>query len=174
VGSCGPPCATDDAGEGTELGAEAGTLQPGGHEPSSAGASSWRNQEQAPDAGGCRPALCEHAFAVAPPYPVIRRRLDRALAARDLEGVRAAARELPGGLSLADALAVLVVMDELEDPRFERAAVRFVSRFAAECGGVGLGDVQAALQALDALPAPDAHATLVALLKRHANDRDRR
>jgi hypothetical protein len=104
-----------------------------------------------------------------PPYPVVRRRLERALAARDLRAVCAAARELAGGLSLVDALAVLVVMDELEDPRFERAAVRFVSRFAGECGGVGLGELQALLEALDGLPAPDAHATLVALLKRHGH-----
>jgi hypothetical protein len=107
------------------------------------------------------------AFGMVPPYPVVRRRLDRALAARDLEAVQAAARELPGGLGLADALAVVVVMEELDDPRFGRAAVRFLGRFAAECGGVGLGEIGAALEALDALPASDAHATLVSLLKRH-------
>jgi hypothetical protein len=56
---------------------------------------------------------------------------------------------------------------ELDDPAFERAAVRWLARFLGECGGVGLGEVLAALEALDALPAPDAHATLAALLKRH-------
>ncbi len=81
--------------------------------------------------------------------------------------MRAAARGLPGGVNLHDALAVLVLMEELEDPRFERAAVRWISRFAGECPGVGLGELLAALEALDGLPAPVAHATLSALLKRH-------
>jgi hypothetical protein len=72
-------------------------------------------------------------------------------------------------LGLADALAVLSLMEELDDPHFERAAVRWISRFAGECGGVGLGELQAALEAIDALPAPDATATLAALLKRHGH-----
>jgi len=42
-----------------------------------------------------------------PSYPVTRARFDRAIATRDLAGVRAAARELPGGLGLRDALDAL-------------------------------------------------------------------
>jgi hypothetical protein len=99
--------------------------------------------------------------------PVIRSRFDRALAARDLSRVRAAAREFPDALGLADALNVIVLMVELDDPAFERAAVRWLSRFTGECGGVTLGEVLAGLEALDALPAPDARATLASLLRRH-------
>ncbi|WP_028060989.1 hypothetical protein [Candidatus Solirubrobacter pratensis] len=65
-----------------------------------------------------------------------------------------------------DALAVLLLMERLDDPQFERAAVRWISRFAVECGGVLLCELHAALKAVDALPAPDAIAMLGALLKR--------
>jgi len=56
---------------------------------------------------------------------------------------------------------------DADDPAFEAAAVRWIARFTSECAGVTLGEAQAALEALDALPAPDANATLTALLKRH-------
>src|SRR4051812_2560139 len=48
----------------------------------------------------------------------------------------------------ADALAGLVLMDELEDAAFERAAVRWVARFAAECPNAGLADMRAAVDAV--------------------------
>lgn len=102
-----------------------------------------------------------------PPAPVIRARLDRALAARDLSAVRAAARELPRIVTLADAVRVLVLMLDTDDPTFESAAVRWIARFTSECPGASLGEVSAALEALEGLPAPDAEATLGALLKRH-------
>ena len=101
------------------------------------------------------------------PYPVVRARLDRAFASRDLAAVRAAARERPSIVTLADAVQVLLLMLDADDPAFEAAAVRWIARFASECAGVTLGEAHAALEALDALPAPDAHATLTALLKRH-------
>jgi hypothetical protein len=112
-----------------------------------------------------RRTVWEHTFV--PPYSVVRAHFDRALAARDLARVRAAAREFPTGLGLTDALALTTLMVEVDDPAFERAAVRWISRFTGECGGVTLGEVLAALEALDGLPAPDARATLTALLKRH-------
>jgi len=102
-----------------------------------------------------------------PPRFVIRARLERALARRDLAGVRAAARDLPSVVTLADAVVVLVLMLEADDPAFEAAAVRWLARFTGECAGVTLGEVHAALEALEALPAADAHTTLTALLKRH-------
>ena len=43
-----------------------------------------------------------------PPYPVVRARLDRAIADRDLAAVRTAARDLPGVVTLTDAVQVLV------------------------------------------------------------------
>jgi hypothetical protein len=106
-------------------------------------------------------------FAMPPPHAVARARLDRAIAGRDLAAVRSAARELPGIVTLADAVQVLVLMLEAGDPAFESAAVRWLARFTGECRGVTLGEAQAALEALGALPAPDAQATITALLKRH-------
>ena len=102
-----------------------------------------------------------------PPFPVVRARLDRALAGRDLAGVRSAARELPGVVTLVDAVDILALMLEADDPAFEAAAVHWLARFTGECAGVTLGEAQAALEALGALPAADAQATLSALLKRH-------
>jgi hypothetical protein len=102
-----------------------------------------------------------------PPYPVVRARLDRAIARRDLAAVRSAARDLPSVVTLADAVQVLLLMLEADDPAFEAAAVRWIARFTSECGGVTLSEVHAALEALDALPAPDSQVTLTGLLKRH-------
>jgi hypothetical protein len=106
-----------------------------------------------------------------PPYVVVRTRLERALARGDIGAVRAAARDLPGIISLADALEVLQLMLELKDSAFEGSAVRWIVRFAGESPRTTLGELHAALEALEALPAPDARATLAALLKRHGLDR---
>ncbi len=102
-----------------------------------------------------------------PPYPIIRTRLDRALSEHDLAAFRRAAREFPGAVTLADALQVLLLMLESDDPAFDSAAVRWIHRFTGECHGVALTEVHAAVEALDGLPAPDASATLSALLNRH-------
>jgi hypothetical protein len=88
---------------------------------------------------------------------------------RDLAALRSAARALPSAVTLADAVQVLVLMLEVDDPAFEAAAVRWIARFTGECAGVTLGEANAALEALDGLPAPDALATLAALLKRHGH-----
>jgi hypothetical protein len=104
---------------------------------------------------------------MSPPYPVVRARLDRAIANRDLAALRSAARALPSAVTLADAVQVLVLMLEVDDPAFDGAGVRWIARFTGECAGVTLGETNAALEALDALPDADALATLSALLKRH-------
>ena len=100
------------------------------------------------------------------PHPVVRARLDRALSTRDLAEVRAAARELPSIVTLLDAVQVLVLMLESDDPAFESAAVRWMARFTGECTGVTLGEAHAALEAIEALPGSDAQLTLSGLLKR--------
>jgi hypothetical protein len=102
-----------------------------------------------------------------PPYPIMRARLDRALAEQDLTAFRRAAREFPDAVTLADALQVLLLMLESDDPAFDSAAVRWINRFTSECRGVALTEVHAAVEALDGLPATDASATLTTLLKRH-------
>src|SRR5262249_35853258 len=103
---------------------------------------------------------CERTFV--PAYPVIRARFDGAIARRDLAAARAAAVELPGGLTLVDALAVLVLMEELDDRAYERGAVRWVARFAAECADAQLVDLRAAIDALDTLPDGGSRAVLAA------------
>jgi hypothetical protein len=98
---------------------------------------------------------------------VIRARIERALAERDLDAVRRAARDFPGAVTLVDALAVLLLMLDEDDGAFDAAAVRWVSRFTGECRGVALAEVHAAVEALGTLPAPDARATLGGLLRRY-------
>jgi hypothetical protein len=104
-----------------------------------------------------------------PPFPVIRARLDRALATGDLADVRSAARDLPRVVTLADAVRVLQIMLEVDDPAFESAAVRWIERFAAESQGATLSELLAAVEALDALPGADAQRTLTGLLRRHGH-----
>jgi hypothetical protein len=64
--------------------------------------------------------------------------------------VVSAARELPR-IALNDALRICLVLRN--DPeRYERAAVRWLGRFALEARGVTIGDLRGAADALDALP----------------------
>ena len=74
-----------------------------------------------------------------------------ALARGDLAGVRAAAAELPH-VNLADALSVCLLMSRRDDPSYERAATRWLARFALERPTVGLDDLERALLAMEALP----------------------
>ncbi len=86
------------------------------------------------------------------PYP----RFQRALATGNPTLVTAAALEL-GRLSPADALAVCLVFRDHDHARYERAAVRWLSRFCQETSGVALRDAQLALAALVALTGPARH-----------------
>ncbi len=61
------------------------------------------------------------------PYP----RFQRALATGNLHLIRAAAAELPH-VDLGDALAVCLAIREAEPERFERAALRWLARYAVE------------------------------------------
>jgi hypothetical protein len=58
-------------------------------------------------------------------------RFRRALLTKNVALIEAAAAELPR-LGLDDALRVLVVMAEKQDPRFDRAAARFAARVTLE------------------------------------------
>jgi len=78
-------------------------------------------------------------------------RFKRALATGNLNLVRAAAAELPR-VGLADALEVCLLLRDDAGERFERAAVRWLGRFALEGRDVTLDAIQAAAGALDALP----------------------
>lgn len=61
------------------------------------------------------------------PYP----RFQRALATGNLQLIRAAAAELPR-VDLGDALSVCMAIRDAEPERFERAALRWLARYAVE------------------------------------------
>ena len=79
-------------------------------------------------------------------------RFRRALATGNETLVVAAARELPQ-VSLDDALRICLVLRGGDAARYERAAVRWLGRFALEGRGVTIEDLRLAAQALDELPA---------------------
>jgi hypothetical protein len=65
--------------------------------------------------------------------------------------VLSAARELPQ-VALDDALRICLVLRDGDRRRYERAAVRWLGRFALEARVVSIRDLRAAAAALDALP----------------------
>lgn len=65
--------------------------------------------------------------------------------------VLAAARELPR-IALDDALRICLVLREGDPDRYERAAVRWLGRFALEAQRVTIDALRLAADALDALP----------------------
>ena len=74
-----------------------------------------------------------------------------------------AAREM-GGLHLADALLLTLLIGDAAPARFERAAVRWHGRFELEARDVTLADAQLALAALGALRGPHADAAARTLI----------
>src|SRR5947209_482885 len=78
-------------------------------------------------------------------------RFRRALATGNANLVIAAALELPQ-VALEDALRICLVFRDGDPERYERAAVRWLGRFALEAQGVTIDALQAAASALDCLP----------------------
>jgi hypothetical protein len=78
-------------------------------------------------------------------------RFRRALATGNQILVLAAARELPK-IALPDALRVCVVLRDGDPARYERAAVRWLGRFALEARGVTIADMRRAAEAFDLMP----------------------
>ena len=72
-------------------------------------------------------------------------RFQRALETGNLNLIRAAAAELPR-VDLADALAVCMAIRDAEPQRFERAALRWLARYAVE-RAASVADVRAAADA---------------------------
>jgi hypothetical protein len=77
-------------------------------------------------------------------------RFRRALALRDLELIRDAARELPR-VPLADAAAICALLADAEPWRFDRAACRWLARYALEARDVTLDAIDEALGALQTM-----------------------
>jgi hypothetical protein len=77
-------------------------------------------------------------------------RFRRALRTGNEALVTAAALELPR-IALDDALRICLILRDGDAARFERAAVRWLGRFALEGRGVTIADLRCAAEALDAL-----------------------
>jgi hypothetical protein len=82
------------------------------------------------------------------PYTRFRRALD---AGNELM-VLATARELPH-IALDDALEICLLLRGGDRARYDRAAVRWLGRFALEARGLTITDLRAAADLLEALPA---------------------
>jgi hypothetical protein len=78
-------------------------------------------------------------------------RFRRSLATGNPNLVLAAARDLPQ-VALDDALPVCLVLRDGDPDRYERAAVRWLGRFALESRGVTIAELRLGADALDALP----------------------
>lgn len=77
-------------------------------------------------------------------------RFRRALQTGNLRVVEAAAAELPS-IALDDALVMLCLLADAGDPRFERAAVRWIGRLLLETPA-DLSDARFALALVERLP----------------------
>lgn len=84
-------------------------------------------------------------------------RFRRALETGNEALVTAAALELPR-IALEDALRICLVLRDGDPRRYERAAVRWLGRFALEATGATIDDLRRAAEALDVMPVRPAEA----------------
>ena len=78
-------------------------------------------------------------------------RFQRSLATGDVSLVIAAALELPR-VALDDALRICLLLRDGDQDRYQRAAVRWLGRFALEARGVTIDDLRRAADAFATLP----------------------
>jgi hypothetical protein len=93
---------------------------------------------------------------------------ESAIRRRDVASAMAEAAQMrPLGLEYA--LALTVLLAEARDPRFSRAAARWIARFAIECPLVDIHDIEAAVIAFARLPhrSREARELLAELGRRH-------
>jgi hypothetical protein len=95
-------------------------------------------------------------------------RFTRAIRARNLSQAELAARELRG-LSLPDALELVILIAALRPDRLERAAIRWHGRLEVELPLLTLAESRFALAALERLPADAGAADLLRRLLRKAS-----
>jgi hypothetical protein len=88
------------------------------------------------------------------PWPLVRGALDRG----DLQWLRRNADQL-APIRLTDALRICLIVRDREPAQYERAAVRWLGRFALEARNATLADLKRAAQALGKLPS-DANAAM--------------
>lgn len=80
-------------------------------------------------------------------WPLVRNQLDRG----NLAWLRANAERLPP-INLNDALRICLIVRDREPASFERAAIRWLTRFVQEARNVTLSDARFAAEALGAMP----------------------
>ena len=99
------------------------------------------------------------------PRPQVLLALDRG----DLEWLRRHAAEL-APIGLADALRICLIVRDREPEQYERAAVRWLGRFALEALRATVGDVRLAAEALEELSEDPESAMeqLAVLCRRHS------
>jgi hypothetical protein len=104
----------------------------------------------------------------APRIDISRPRFLAALDAGDLAFIRGHAAAL-GPIRLSEALRICLMFRDQDPGHYERAAIRWLGRFALEAPTATFDDLQLALDALDALPEQpdDAMEQLSALCVRH-------
>jgi hypothetical protein len=93
------------------------------------------------------PRLPRYTRSDSIPYATFRAAVDVGNLAR----VQQLAKSLGGPVKLADALRICLLLRDGDPERYERAAVRWVGRFALEARGVTTDDVQDAARLLDIL-----------------------
>jgi hypothetical protein len=108
--------------------------------------------------------MCSQMTSDGSPYT----RFRRALETGNETLVFAAARELPR-IKLDDALRICLLLRDGDPDRYERAAVRWLGRFALEARAVTIDALRQAADALEALPerAGDAMERLQGLCAEH-------
>lgn len=97
-------------------------------------------------------------------------RFQRAIRAGNLPLIHATAAEL-GWVALRDALAILIVIDDRDEDRFEAAAVRWAGRLALEIPDLELAEMAGAIESLHALPDENAQRSLLELTYRAVRPR---
>lgn len=108
--------------------------------------------------------MCEHTFVV----PTAEERFRIAIEGRLLPEAVGAARDVPV-LDLADMLSLTLLLHDEGDPRYERAAVRWVGRLVYAHPEVGLKGAEQIIRALRGLDGPSenvARSQLGVLLRR--------
>jgi hypothetical protein len=93
--------------------------------------------------------------------------LDTALRHGDLELTLGAAKDLPA-VDLARAAKILFLMAKERSPLFDKAAARWIARYAAEAKGVTADQLADVAGAVADLPDMNAAETLLAAVKRAA------
>jgi hypothetical protein len=94
-------------------------------------------------------ALCEHAFVSPERSPYVRFR--RSLETRRLDDALAAAADV-AWLNVDDALEILVLMAQEADPRFDKAAARWMGRLIVETPPLTLAEARWVMAMVEQLP----------------------